>query len=105
VLLAENERKWGKIGCGFCEREGLVRKGAGLCTVEGGKWLVAVVQVGSDRFPICFWLRGVSGCFGREKSKPGGGRLFGKDERKGRGGAAPLKDKGLGLGFFFFVFF
>jgi len=32
-------------------------------------------------------MRGVSGCFGRDKSKPGGGRLFGKDERKGRGAA------------------
>jgi hypothetical protein len=32
-------------------------------------------------------MRGVSGYFGRDKSKPGGGRLFGKDERKGRGAA------------------
>jgi hypothetical protein len=55
-----------------CERE------AYLGAAERRKWLAVVVQVGSGRFLVCFWVRGVSGCFGREKSKPGGGRLFGK---------------------------
>jgi len=81
----QGRRRW---RCCCCERwrklwsaeeVGVVCQGeAGMGAAKKGKWMVVVVQVGSGRFLVCFWVRGVRGCFRREKSKPGGGRLFGK---------------------------